>query len=240
MKDNVQVTLTKKPEKPVIISGFPGFGMVGTIATEFLIEHLKTEKIGRIVFSNMPALVAIHEGKLIEPFGIFYNKKYNIVIIHSLSGSPGTEWKLAEGIVKIMDELEATEIISLEGVGSSEEPEEAKAFYFTTNEEKDAVFKKIKIDRLEEGIIMGVTSALLLKLDKPVVSCIFAETHTNLPDSKAAAKIIETLDKYLGLEIDYGPLLEMATKFEEKLKNILSQTKMAEDQRDKKTMSYVG
>jgi len=240
MKDSVELKLTKKPDKPIIISGFPGFGMVGTIATEFLVEHLKTEQIGRILISSMPALIAIHEGKLVEPFGIYYNKEFNIVIIHSLSGTPGTEWKIAEGIMQLSEQLQATEIISLEGVGSNEETEHPATFFFSTDKDKAAEFKKLKIEKLEEGIIMGVTSALLLKMEKPTISCIFSETHTNLPDSKAAAKIIEALDGYLGLKIDTTPLLEMAEKFEEKLKGIMQQSKIAEDQRDKKTMSYVG
>ena len=45
---------------------------------------------------------------------------------------------------------------------------------------------------------MGVSGALLLKAEVPL-SCFFAETHSSLPDSRAAAKIIEVLDKYLYL-----------------------------------------
>ena len=44
----MQVVLTKKPKKVIIITGFPGFGLIGTITTEFLIEHLKALPIGKI------------------------------------------------------------------------------------------------------------------------------------------------------------------------------------------------
>jgi uncharacterized protein len=237
----LEVKLTKKPQRPILIDGFPGFGMVGTIATEFLIEHLKTEQIGKILFEEMPALVAIHEGKIVEPFGVFYNRKYNIVIVHAIGGGSGTEWKISEGILRIARDLKAKEIISLEGVGSAAETtEESKTFYYTSDAKKEKILKKIGVKPLNEGIIMGVTSALLLKTEKMPISCIFAETHSQLPDSKAAAKIIEALDKYLGLKVDYRPLLQMAEKFEDKLKKIMQQSKVAEAQRDKKTMSYVG
>ncbi len=93
---------------------------------------------------------------------------------------------------------------------------------------------------LKEGIIMGVTGAVLLRIEKTPVSCIFVETHTNLPDSKAAAKIIEALDKYLGLKIDYKPLLQQAEKFEDKLKGLLTKSKEAEELSEKKKLSYVG
>lgn len=236
----MDIKLSKKPKNPIIIDGFPGFGMVGTIATEFLIDHLQTEQIGKILFEEMPAIVAIHGGKLVEPFGVFYNKKYNIVIVHVISGMSGTEWKVCDAIIKLAHDLEAKEIISLEGVGSNTMTEEPETFYFTNDVVEQSKLKKIKVEKLKEGIIMGVTSALLLKEEKIPIICLFAETHTNLPDSKAAANIIKALDSYLSLEIDYKPLLDMAKKFEDKLKGILQQSKVAEQQRDKKAMSYVG
>ncbi len=239
MIEIVDVKLTKKPLNPVIIDGFPGFGMVGTIAAEFLIDHLKAEQIGRIVFDDVPAMVAIHNGKLIEPYGIFYNQKYNLVIMHAMSAPQGSEWKFADIINDVASQLKAKEIISLEGVGSSSEEDESKLFYYTVNAEKEKAFKKMGIEQLNEGIIMGVSSALLIRASSPV-SCLFAETHSGLPDSKAAAKIIEALDAYLDLEVDFKPLLEMAAKFEQKIKRIVEQSKMASEERDKKAMSYVG
>ena len=80
----------------------------------------------------------------------------------------------------------------------------------------------------------------MLRAENLPVSSIFAETHTKLPDSKAAAKIIEVLDKYLGLKIDYKPLLVQAEKFEKSLKNLLSQGQKTQELSDQKRMSYVG
>ena len=80
----------------------------------------------------------------------------------------------------------------------------------------------------------------MLRVEKTPVSCIFAETHSNLPDSKAAAKVVEALDKYLGMEIDYKPLLEQAQKFEDKLKSILKKSQEAQDISDQKKLSYLG
>jgi len=235
----MEIKLTKKPKNPIIIEGFPGFGLVGTIASEFLIDHLKTELIGKILFDEMPAMVAIHDNKVVEPLGIFYDKKYNLVILHAVTASQGFEWKLADALVKIANQLGAKEIVSLEGVGSSEEVKECRAFYYTNNPKKEDMLKKDGMTPLREGIIMGVTGALLVKSELPL-TCIFAEAHTNLPDSKAAAKIIEKLDKYLGLNVDYGPLLKQAEKFEGKVRGILEKSQEAKELGEEKRMSYVG
>jgi len=238
----MEIRLKKKPKNPTIIEGFPGFGLIGTISCEFLIEHLKTEQIGKIVFNEMPAMVAIHESKVVEPLGVFYNKKYNIVVLHAITASQGFEWDIAETIAKLADDLNAKEIISLEGVGSGEAAPltTSKVFYYTGNAEKKKKFDNIGLGPLKEGIIVGVTGALLLRSEKVPVSCVFAETQSNLPDSKAAAKVIEALDKYLGLKVDYKPLLEQAEKFEGKLKSLLTQSQKAQEISEKKKMSYVG
>jgi uncharacterized protein len=236
----MRIRLSKKPKNCILIEGFPGFGLVGTIASEFLLEHLKFEQIGKIIFDEMPATIAIHDGKVVEPLGIFYNKKYNLVLLHAITASSGMEWKLSEMVVDLAKQLNAKEIICLEGVGSSEETTTSRVFFYSNNEKNKNKFKKIKVEPLKEGIIIGVTGAVLLRAEKIPVSCIFAETHTNLPDSKAAAKVIEVLDKYLGLRVDYKPLIAQAEKFENKLRGLLTEGQKAQQVSEKKKLSYVG
>ena len=238
----IDVKLSVKPKNPIVIEGFPGFGLVGTIAAEFLTNHLECVQIGSYYFEDLPATIAIHQGTLIPPVSISYNKKYNLVIVHSISGATGIEWQAADLIHNVCKQLGATQLISLEGVGTaSEVKEEAKAqvFYHTNNAALGKKMEALGVKRLEEGIIMGVTSAVLLKASCPV-TCLFAETFSNLPDSKAAARTIEVLDKWLGLKVDYKPLLKQAEKFEEKIKTLIEQGMQAKEQVDKKTMSYVG
>ncbi len=236
----MEIKLWKKPKNCTIVEGFPGFGLVGTIASEFLIDHLKTEQIGKIIFNDMPAMVAIHENKLVEPLGIFYNSKYNIVILHAITAATRFEWEMAGIISKLASDLKAKEIICLEGVGSGQESEGSRVFYYSNNEKNAKLFEKTGLGPLKEGIIIGVTGAVLLRVEKFPVSCLFAETHSNLPDSKAAAMIIEALDKYLGMDVEYKPLLEQAQKFEEKLKMLMQKGQEAQEISDKKKLSYFG
>jgi len=242
-KEKKSVTLTKKPKNPTVLEGFPGIGLVGTIATGFLIDHLKCEKIGSYFFETVhtPSMVAIHECKLVDPVGIYYNKKNNIVIIHAITSATGLEWQAADLIIDVCKQLEAKELITIEGVGSTGEQteKEAQAFYFT----KDPATSK-KMDKkghhcLNEGIIVGSTAAILLKSPFKT-TCMFAETHTKMPDSKAAAQIIKLIDDYLGLEVDPKPLLKQAEEFEKKLKQIVSQGEKAQKLKKQKKFTYIG
>lgn len=237
----MDIKLKKKPKNPIILEGFPGFGLVGTIASEFLIDHLKTEQIGSIRLKGMPAMIAVHEGKVVDPIGIFYNEEHNIVIVHGVTGVHGLEWKITEAVRDIAEKLEAREIISLEGIGSTTPSEESKTFYHSSDEEKEKKLREAGAEELKEGIIMGTTGVMMLEAEKGMtVTSLFAETHSELPDSKAAAKVIEILDKYLELEVDYKPLLKQAEKFESKLKDLLKKGEQMSQEQKKKRLSYVG
>ncbi|NOZ81036.1 MAG: proteasome assembly chaperone family protein [DPANN group archaeon] len=236
----MEIKLKKRPKNPIIIEGFPGFGLVGTISTEFLIDHLKTEQIGWVWFKELPAMVAIHEEKLVEPIGIFYSKKFNIVLFHVVTVSPGIEWKISEAILTVGKTLGAKEIVSIEGVGLVDQNKKDPETYFYSEERKTREkLKGMGMNPLKEGIIIGPTSAVLLR-SSIKTTAFFAETRSNLPDSNAAAKIIQDLDKYLDLKVDYHPLLEQATEFEQKLKGILQQSKNAAELAERKKLSYVG
>ncbi|MCD4759614.1 PAC2 family protein [archaeon] len=115
----MKIELLKKPQNVKIIEGFPGFGLVGTITTEYLMDHLDdVEKIGNIWFNEMNPLIAIHGGAVIDPLGIFYSKKYNLVLLHAVTNVTGVEWKLAEAIKEVAIKLKAKELICIEGVGA--------------------------------------------------------------------------------------------------------------------------
>lgn len=237
----MEIELYKKPKNVTLIEGFPGFGLVSTIATEYLIEHTGAVQIGRIKIPEVPPLVAVHKGTIIEPLGIFYSKKYNLVILYALIPVNGFEWKIADAIHDLAKQLNAKEVIGLEGVnGQSGKP---NAFYLTSGGKsccaKMDCLKKISINKLDEGVVMGVTGALLLKKNLPV-SCILAETSTGFPDSRAAAKVIEVLDTYLKLNVDYKPLIKKAEQFEAKIKGLVSKGKDAMEQKQEKELSYFG
>ena len=73
------VELTETPKNPIIIEGFPGFGFVSTIATEFLIKHLGAKKIGRINIPKTTPLAAIKNSEVLDPLEVYYDKKTNIL-----------------------------------------------------------------------------------------------------------------------------------------------------------------
>lgn len=223
--------LYKKPKVvKTLIEGFPGMGLVGTIVTEFLLEHLKFDQIGEFVYDELPPTVAIHKGDLVHPLAIFYNEKFKIAIIHAIVDVKGVEWVIADQVSKLAKDLGVKEIISLEGVVSKG----GEDLYCFNNKK----FEKLGAKPIGESIIMGVTASLLIR--NKTISCLFAETHSSMPDSRAAAKMMSLLDEYFGFKINTKPLMLQADIFEKKVKDLMKQTKNTLSESDRKSLSYLG
>ena len=227
--------LNKKPKRPVIIQGFPSIGLVSIITTKFLIDHLDVEEIGHIESEHIVPLTAIHKSKVVNPITIYYNKKYNLVIVQSLTEIAGSEWELAATMLDLAAAMDAKEIVVVEGMPSHAQ-NEINLYYFSNA-------GKMKNKQMSEGIIMGTTAALLLKAKDFPVTCIFAEAHSQLPDSEAAAKVVKALDDYLKLNLDFKPLLEAAKQFENNLKQFIEKRKEIIDnssKSEKRELDYFG
>lgn len=232
------IKLKENPKNPIIIEGFPGFGFVSTIVTEFLIKHLNAKRIGDISSNKVAPMIAIHDSELVDPLEVFYDNKHNIIILRALSSVSGAEWEIAEMIIDIAKKLKAKEVIGIEGVASEGLGKGSKVYYFT-NQKKEK-FKSINIENFKNGVIVGVTGALLLNAKELPLTCIFVDANPAMPDSRAAGEIVKVLDNYLGLKIDYKPLIKAAENFENKLKQLMMHVKKTTEQKQQKDTSYLG
>lgn len=236
----LKLELTERPTtKPTLIEGFPGFGFVSTIATEFLIKHLNAKQIGRITSEKIQPIAAIHKGEIIHPIGIYYDKKSNLMIIQAVTPIDGLEWEIADTVEELCKQVKVKEVIGLEGVNSQVPSKDPQVFCFSKEKACLLRLEKLKIMPLEEGIIIGVTGALLMKSSSPL-SCFFVEAHSQMPDNKAAAKLVESVDKYLKLKLDTEPLLDKAKEMEVKIKDLMGKVSETNAARDQKHLEYMG
>jgi len=246
MTDKKKFELNTKKDNlkgSTIITGFPGFGLVGTITTEFLLNHLTCKHIGGYISEKLAPVAAVHNKELVSPVGLFYNKEYHLIILHVVTDVKGLEWELSQLILDLAHDIDAKEIISLEGVAKQKDDAEGQLYYYTTDTASKKKLESFSFQHLDEGIILGTTACVMINAQhhtRPALTSLFCEATMKYPDSKAAAKVIEALDKYLSLNVDYKPLLDRAKLFEDKLKGILEKSKEAVDKNDERTLNYLG
>jgi len=239
--ESFEIELKKVPkENSTIIEGFPGMGFVATIVCDYMIKHLNAEYIGSIFSKKFTPLTTIHQEKIIKPIEIFYDESNNIVLIQSNIGSEGIEYDIADIILEFAKRIKASQIITIEGVVAYGRPSEGGVYYFTSNPKFEEILNKKGIKKMREGIIVGVTGALLLRAeDFPLVG-FFVEVHSEMPDNKASAEIIKALDTYLNLNIDYSPLLKKAEEIEKRIKTFLDRILSVKKEKEKRTIGYAG
>ncbi|MEM4137804.1 MAG: PAC2 family protein [Candidatus Anstonellaceae archaeon] len=213
-----------KLKNPIIIQGFPGAGLVGTMSSLYLVEKLNMELVGYIQSSKFPPIAAIHRGKPHFPARIYASKKHNLIIILSEFVIPTHFiFYLAEQIYLLAKKLKAKKIISLGSILKKEEEQIADKIYAvvsTSNLAKE--LEKNNIHVIKEGVTTGVSSFLLSKgaIDNFEVISLLSNSSNSSLDLMACYNLLSKLKNYLDLDIDLKDLELDAKKMEEQMEKI--------------------
>lgn len=211
-------------EKTVLI-GFPGSGLVGSIALQYLVEQMEFEQIGAITSKYFPPVTLMTRGVINVPVRL-YEKDHLAAIISDVPIHPMICYEVANGILDWLTKFGIREVTTIAGI--------------ITNEPDKRVFgvatSRRVLERIEEetivlpmGSISGIAASILTECkirDIPGIG-LLGET-VNTPDPRSSAATIEVLNKIYGLELDVQPLLEQAVEIEAAMAQIAEQVQETE------------
>jgi uncharacterized protein len=236
MEDEVQIIEYKDMDlsNSVLIEAFPTVGLVSSIAGHFIIEQLKLEEIGTISSRYFMPAAVIHNGMPSPPVRIYAGKKICgpngscdqiVVIISEFMPAVNIIKPVADKILAWAQKKKCSYIVNLEGTHGLN-PKKPKTYGVATTQKMKDILKKYNIEETKEGMITGITGVLLFegaRLKRDVV-CLLAEAHSSFPDSRAAALLVEALDKMLPeIEMDTQPLYKEAEEIEQKIRAFIKQ-----------------
>jgi predicted ATP-grasp superfamily ATP-dependent carboligase len=222
----------------VILSAFPSAGLAPLVAGPNKIRVVQLPRIGRFESPDAIPIAVVQAGEVNPPIRVYGRPDLGLV----LSEFPPTPTQANAAAKTILDNAErrrARAIICLEGVvphpeESSDDPvaelapsdEQVWAAYSRKDPAFVKGFEAAKARTLEEGVIGGVSGALLVQgLGRSVpvaVLLVSARVAEGLPDHRAGAALIETLDRVLPeLKIDTGPLRAQAEQIEKALRAVM-------------------
>jgi uncharacterized protein len=236
MDDEIQFIEYKQMDltNSMLIEAFPTVGLVSSIAGHFIIDALKLEEIGAISSRYFVPAAVIHNGNPSPPVRIYAGKKTcgpdgvcdQLVIIISEFMPPVDIVKpLGDQILAWAKKKKCNIIVSLEGTHALD-PKKLKTYGIGSSLRTKNLLKTYGIEETKEGMITGISGVILYQgaLLKHDVLCLLAEAHTSFPDSRAAALLVEALDKMLpGIKIDVGPLYKEAEEIEQKIRAFIKQ-----------------
>jgi len=199
--------------KPTVITGFPGPGLVGSVAVRYLTENLGMKKIAYVKSRLIPPIKAITANKLkaLSPIRIYMNTQGDLLTMWYSPPSvisPAAYWDIAEALVNWLHRR-TKEVIFLEGA-LIQEKAKPKVFAFCSNSRKLQDLRQHDIQPLSNGIIGGISAGMIdvcLTLKIPWVALLTTTTQLDIPDFQAATVLIDALNKILRLEVDTEPLL---------------------------------
>lgn len=217
-----------KDRELIFLEGFPDVGLVGTIATSYLIDKLGLEEVGYISAEILPPIIAVSDEKLREVMRIYSGGRIAAIISDIPLPAPLVK-PLACELMNWVKSKEPELFISLSGLPDPNRLNIDKPGVFVLGCRPELTEKLAKVNgvsKFKEGFIAGVKGMLLregwkLNVDTAIV---LAQSHYNYPDPGAAAEIITYLSKLLKLEVDVAPLLESAEELKLRLRDLMRRT----------------
>ena len=203
----------------VILEGSPELGLIGNILGWLLVEQLEMKQIGFVDSKYFPPLAVLYNGVALHPFRI-YSTDGIVLFLSDFIIPPTVTYDMANAIVDWADKNNSKEIITFNSVVVREKTGQIAGAANSADAVKNLADANIPI--MPFGNINGLSGTLMIrsKIKGIPSSCLFAEVLNQYPDPRAAATMVETLNKKLNINVNPDPLLKEAEEIESRLKEL--------------------
>ncbi len=232
---SVDINLIKEVgvENPVVLTSFPGIGLVGTILAAHYVTELKPEQIGIITSDALPPIATSMDGVILPPVRIYQLLNMEALLIHSdVPVPPELANSMSRVIVEWCKSINARKLISVAGITTFENKK--RVFGAATSKE---ILEEIKdhVELFKSGTISGIAGSLLnecVAKNFPGMA-ILGETIGFNPDPRAAAEVAKVLNRLFGWNVSVEKLIKEAEMIEAQMQKLAEQTKMQESKAKK-------
>ncbi len=225
----------------VVIDGFPSVGLVSSIVANYLINALELQQIAIMDSVHFPTVALVRDGEPMSPVRVYAGTQATpgaerlVVFISEFQPPPSLIKVIAATVLDWVQDQRCKMLVCPEGLIVDKEfgAEDVTldVYGIGSTSMADGVLRDHEIAIFDEGVITGVAGVLLnegKKRDFDVIA-LLSEAHPDYPDARAAARVIEVIDRLLlGTELDARPLYEEAERIELQLKTIHAKTEEAE------------
>lgn len=221
-----------KLTNPTLLIGFQGVGLVGSLAAGYLTDKMSFKQIGYIETPALVPMAMVLNSEIRFPLRVFADKANNMFLIESELPIPHKQiFNIADAISDWAKQMGVKRVVCMEGIGTGKAPKDGKVFGIGNSKIEDAFLKKNNVELLKNGIIVGLAAAVLLKCKAKKIPaiCLMSEAHSQYPDGRAAAKVIDTLSSLYNWKIDTKQLIEKSNQMEKKIKTMIKKVKNIEE-----------
>ncbi|MCJ7614256.1 PAC2 family protein [Candidatus Bathyarchaeota archaeon] len=241
MSESIKIVEKKTiPSEATMIIGLPDVGLVGLIATSYIISELNLEEIAYMDSDLLPPVVVLHNGLPHAPLRIYGNQKL-IAVISELAVPAPAIYNIMREIVDWGEEKKVKRIVSMGGIPleNRQTIKEPKVFGAASNQELLDMLSKNGLNIMNEGYMVGAQAlSMRYSVSKNISAiAILAQSFYNYPDPQAAAMALKELSKISDIKVDVSKLLEKGEEIRLKARDIMKRTQQ-EMNRMQKSQEY--
>jgi uncharacterized protein len=243
--DEVRIYEVKRidVEGAIVIDGFPSVGLVSSIVANYLIDTLAMEQIGIVESPAFPTVSLVRDATPQHPVRIYAGRPAadragriadKIVAFVSEFHPANIIHPLATSILDWVQEQRCGLLVSPEGLviersgppdyrGRGPRLAEVKVYGVASTRKAMELYIEPNMTPFTEGVITGIAGVLLNEGRRRGfdVLTFLAEAQADYPDARAAAKVIETINRILlHTPLDPVPLYHEAERIEQQLLSI--------------------
>jgi uncharacterized protein len=219
----------------ILVAGFPGPGLVGSMSASYIIEQQKMHQIAYVESDFIMPGVMYIGGRLRHPFRIYSNNNGDACVI--VCDAPivlaGIR-QMLNAVVRWAQEHNVREILVLEGIATPEIPQnERKAMIMSSDGRSDdhGFLSRIRNESTSAEIepptfISGISGALLASCLSNGIPCtgILIPAPRGIPDPEGAAILIEAANRVASnpFKIDVGQLRTQAVQLKNEMQQLIN------------------
>ncbi len=249
----MELRFHNKPEmdKPQMLIGLPGMGMVAKNTVDYFIESLKPEFIADIHVPYLsPSIACFDKGLIIpmerdvSPFKFYYSKEKNILLFSGEMqfGHAPKDNELAEKIVEAAKLFNVEIIFTVIATHVTKYVEDPEVSGVATSKELLDLLEskgiKIADGRLQISGVNGIVIEYALQQGIKGISLLSETTFPDAPDIKACYSGIRKASELLNIDIDLTNIEMEVKNFDDSLKRHLKE--MEKKKRKEDDLSYIG
>jgi uncharacterized protein len=244
--DSVRIYEIKRVdvEGAIVIDGFPSVGLVSSIVANYLIDTLEMEQIGIVESPAFPTVALVRKGEPQHPVRIYAGRPATdragrvadriVAFVSEFHPAPAIIHPLSHAILDWVQEQRCSMLVSPEGLVVEQPPPDArrprasrisdvKVYGVASTRRARELYIEPNMLPFTEGVITGIAGVLLNEGRRRGVDVLtfLAEAQSDYPDARAAAKVIETINRILlRTPLDAVPLYAEAERIEQQLLSI--------------------
>ncbi|HXY12322.1 MAG TPA: PAC2 family protein [Thermoplasmata archaeon] len=231
-------------EGAIVIDGFPSVGLVSSIVANYLIDTLEMEQIGIVESPAFPTVSLVRSGIPQHPVRIYAGHPPAdragrgadklVSFVSEFHPAPTVIHPLATTILDWIQEQRCSLLVSPEGLVVEAAPgasrtsrpprlSDVKVYGVASTRKARELYIEPNMIPFAEGVITGIAGVLLNEGRRRGfdVLTFLAEAQADYPDARAAAKVIETINRILlRTPLDPVPLYAEAERIEQQLLSI--------------------